>query len=268
VAKALSILEDLMSLIEEILKEKRAWVSVTPKSQMRPNGMEIRNTLVALHRPFGKPLRLIAENKFQSPSGGQLSKAMSAGQRALCYERAGASMVSVLTDKKFFGGSFFDLSHSHNAVRIPVLCKDFIVDELQIAEAHGHGADAVLLIARCLPGRDLRRLATAVRKRGMTPFFEITTEEDLQRVMDVNPQIIGVNARDLDTLEMDTERAARVLAKIPGGVVAVHLSGLKTPEDVIRIARTRADAALIGESLMRQPDPTKLLQSLVTASRG
>ena len=257
-----------MSLLEDILKEKRSWIAAKHRELSRPSGVDFRDTVATLRRPLSKPLRLNAEIKFRSPSAGELSKAMGTGERALCYERSGASMVSVLTDNRFFGGNFSELLYAHHATRTPVLCKDFIIDDAQVAHANGYGADAVLLIARCLPGRELRSLATAVRKRRMEPFIEVSTEAELARALEVNPQIVGVNARDLDSLEMDPERAARVLDKIPKGIVAVHLSGLKTPEDVMRVSRTRADAALIGEILMRQDDPMSLLKSLVAAANG
>jgi indole-3-glycerol phosphate synthase len=176
-------------------------------------------------------------------------------------------MVSVLTDARWFDGSLADLRAARERLRIPVLCKDFVVDVTQIDHAWAAGADAVLVIVRCLPetgGADpVRRLVEGARSRGIEPFVEVIDERELERALDAGAQVIGVNARDLDALEMDASRAARVLASIPAGRVAVHLSGLKSRADVAQVAASRADAALVGEALMRRDDPTPLLRELV-----
>ena len=228
---------------------------------------ETCDVFAALHREGA--LALVAEIKFKSPSAGPLSRALDAGARALAYARAGASMVSVLCDGAFFDGSFDDVTKARKALdgagfeRVPILAKEFVVDDVQLSRAREAGADAALVIARILPGEALREIVDACRARGLEAFVEIVDEAELARALDVGARVIGVNARDLDTLVMDAERTARVLAKIPEACVAVHLSGLRAPDDVARAAGSRADAALLGESLMREDDPSVLLKRML-----
>jgi indole-3-glycerol phosphate synthase len=187
----------------------------------------------------------------------------------VAYEHAGASMVSVLTDRRWFAGALEHLRAVRAASTLPTLCKDFLIDPRQVRPALGAGADAALVIVRCLREKQaLPELVAAVREAGLEPFIEVVDEPELERALLVGARVVGVNARDLDALAMDARRAEQVLARIPDGVVAVHLSGLSTPESVERIAASRADAALIGEALMRRDDPSELLQALVRASGG
>jgi indole-3-glycerol phosphate synthase len=260
-----------MGLLHEILAEKAKEAAALRghPALSRPADWPVRDVVKALGRPAGSPLRLIAEIKFRSPSAGPLSRTLGPKERAQAYQAGGAAMVSVLTDSKWFDGSLDDLSSARTAVALPVLCKDYFIDAAQVDRAVSAGADAVLIIVRCIAdGRALAELVDATRGRGVEPFVEVATEEELERALATGARVIGVNARDLDTLEMDAARAERVLARIPRGVVAVHLSGLKTAADASSIARSRADAALIGEALMRQSDPTALLSELVQASSG
>ena len=153
-------------------------------------------------------------------------------------------------------------------LQVPVLAKEFVLDERQIEEAAARGADAVLLIVRIVDREQLTRLVARARAVGLEPLVEVVTEDELSAALDADAKVIGVNARDLDTLVMDPVRAARVLAAIPADRIAVHLSGLKGPDDVAAVARTTADAALMGEALMRQDDPTALLRAMVQAASG
>jgi indole-3-glycerol phosphate synthase len=260
-----------MGLLLEILAEKGKEVTAMRghPAVARPPEWAVRDVVRALHRSAGEPLRLIAEIKFRSPSAGPLSRALGPRERAEAYEAGGAAMVSVCTDKKWFDGSLDDLRSARSGVTLPVLCKDFVIDAAQIERAVGAGADTVLIIVRCIADGDaLAELVDATRRRGVEPFVEVVTDDELDRALDAGARVIGVNARDLDTLEMDAARAKRVLARIPKGVVAVHLSGLKTAADAATIARSRADAALIGEALMRQSDPRALLAALVSAAKN
>jgi indole-3-glycerol phosphate synthase len=259
----------LMGLLDDIVRQKSKEVvdlSALPPP-VRPQGLAPRDVAAALGRARGGPLKLIAEIKFRSPSAGPLSRALSADDRAAAYEAGGASMVSVLTDARWFEGSFADLRAARAKVRVPVLCKDFVIHPVQIDHAWAAGADAVLVIVRCLAvtkGPDpLRSLVEAANAKGIEPFVEVVDEHELERALAAGARVIGVNTRDLDTLEMDPARAARVLASIPPDKVAVHLSGLKSRADAAAIAASRADAALIGEALMRQDDPGPLLSELV-----
>ncbi len=212
-------------------------------------------------------LSLITEIKRRAPSAGQLSTVLSVAERAAAYERAGAAMLSVLCDAHFFDGDYQHLVEARAATKLPLLCKEFVIDEAQLDAARAFGADAVLLIVRCLaPGRTAE-LIQAARARDLVPFVEVATEQELTVALDGGAELIGVNARDLDTLVMDAARAARVLAAIPSGITRAHLSGLSKPEDITRIKASGADAALVGEALMRADDPEPLLRTLAAAAR-
>ena len=228
---------------------------------------------LSLRRAAGEPLRLIAEHKRRSPSAGVLSTALSAGARAVRYAEAGAAMVSILCDEPFFGGSWDDLVDARAALvhaghPIPVLAKEFIIDERQLREASACGADAVLLIARILDRQRLEELLVQAASLRLESLVEVTTEEELEWAVAAGASIIGVNARDLDTLVMDADRATRVLQAIPDGCIPLYLSGLKAPDDVRRIAGTPAHAALVGETLMREDDPRTCLRALVDAAHA
>ncbi|MEP7051754.1 MAG: indole-3-glycerol-phosphate synthase [Pseudomonadota bacterium] len=212
-------------------------------------------------------VQLISEIKFRSPSAGPLSTALSVAERAQAYERAGASMISVLCDASFFDGGFEHLREARAACDLPLLCKEFVIDECQLDAAAAYGADAVLLIVRCLTAERLTALTQAARERKLEPFVEVVTEQESAFALDAGATLIGVNARDLDTLAMDAGRSARVLAALPSSLTRVHLSGISSPEDVQRVAASSADAALIGEALMREAQPEARLRALVSAAR-
>jgi indole-3-glycerol phosphate synthase len=221
----------------------------------------------SLERANGK-IKLISEIKFRSPSAGPLSTRLSVAERAQAYERGGADMVSVLCDSSFFDGAFSHLSEARAACALPLLCKEFVIDEIQLDAALAYGADAVLIIVRCVSAERLAVLVREARARQLMPFVEVATADEAALALAAGATLIGVNARDLDTLEMDAERAARVLANLPTTVTRVRLSGIATPEDVRRVTASPADAALIGETLMRQDQPEALLRSLVQAAGG
>jgi indole-3-glycerol phosphate synthase len=180
-------------------------------------------------------------------------------------------MVSILCDAKYFDGSWADLAAARAQLdagsgAVPLLAKEFVIDARQIDEARDRGADAVLLIARIVSRAQLIELAQAARTQGLEPLVEVVDESEVASALEARARVVGVNARDLDTLAMDAARTARVLASIPREVVAVHLSGLRSPSDVQAVARDRADAALVGEALMRQDDPRPLLAAMLAAT--
>jgi indole-3-glycerol phosphate synthase len=216
----------------------------------------------------GGSLSLITEIKRRAPSAGALSTVLSVNERAAAYERAGASMLSVLCDARFFDGEYAHLEQARAATTLPILAKEFVIDECQLDAARAFGADAVLIIVRCLAPARVAPLVAAARARELVPFVEVATEDEVTLALDAGATLIGVNARDLDTLEMDPARAARVLARIPSQIARAHLSGLSKPEDVQRIKDSGADAALVGEALMRADDPEPLLRSLAAAAKG
>jgi indole-3-glycerol phosphate synthase len=254
-----------VGLLAQILAQKDSELAAL-RARSLPAAPERRPVRLGRAQNGGR-VSLIAEIKRRSPSAGVLSTALSVGERAAAYERAGASMLSVLCDAHFFDGDYQHLVEARQATQLPLLCKEFVVDERQLDAARAFGADAVLLIVRCLSPARTRELVAAARERQLVPFVEVATEDELEVALDAQAGLIGVNARDLDTLAMDAARAARVLAAIPENVTSVHLSGLSKPEDVARIGASRADAALVGEALMRADDPEPLLRSLAAAAR-
>lgn len=259
-----------MSLLGDILENKRTEIASLRATPRTPGSHLPLDAVSALRREAA--LRLVGEVKLRSPSAGPLSRVLAPPARALSYARAGAAMVSVLCDGPFFGGAWSDLSGCRAAfdaarMRVPLLAKEFVLDERQIEEARDRGADAVLLIVRVLRDHDaLTRLVSAAKSEGIEPLVEVVDEDELRRALDAGARVVGVNARDLDSLAMDASRASRVLDRIPSDVVAVHLSGLKTAADVSKVALGRSDAALIGEALMRQDDPSALLSELIAAA--
>jgi len=265
-----------VSRLGDILASKRAEIAQLrespPLDALPPRTGAPLDVVGALRRPPGTALRILAEVKFKSPSAGPLSRALDAGDRAVAYARAGASVVSILCDGPFFDGAWSDLSRARDALDragrpVPLLAKEFVLDELQLDRARDAGADAVLLIARILePGR-LAELHAAARARGLWPMVEVVDEAELAAALSAGARIVGVNARDLDTLVMDATRAARVLSQIPAECVRVHLSGIKAPADLQALAAGPADAALVGEVLMREADPEPTLRALVAAAR-
>jgi len=251
-----------MGVLERILGQKHRELAELRKRRL-PAPPSLR--AVSLTRRDDDPVRILAEIKRRSPSAGALNTKLSVGERAAAYERAGATMASVLCDSHFFDGRYEDLTEARESSSIPLLCKEFILDEAQLDCARAFGAEAALLIVRCLDDVLLERLLTATRERGLLPLVEVVTEQEAMRALAVGANIIGVNARDLDTLEMDSERAARVLAALPKHITKLHLSGISRPADVTKLRDSGIDGALVGEVLMRQDDPEPLLRGLVAA---
>jgi len=261
-------------MLDRILIPKRAEVArMLAGPRLAPRHAPAGGVLEALRRPAGEALRLVAEIKLRSPSAGALSQRLDPPARALAYARGGAAMISVLCDQAFFGGGFAHLAACRErldaelgARRPRLLCKEFVIDAVQLDRAVDAGADAVLLIARIVEPAALATLAAEARSRGLVPVVEVATLEELDAARAAGAELVGVNARDLNTLRIDVERAAAVLDALPAAAVKMHLSGLATPGDVARVAASRADAALIGEALMRHDDPSPLLASMRAAA--
>lgn len=252
--------------LERIVASKRAEIELLRKKRRARVVREPLRVEPALRRPGS--LALIAEIKHRSPSAGALSQALNAGERAVAYAHAGAAMVSVLCDGPFFGGSYDDVARARAALdaadlRIPILAKEFVLDEVQVECALEAGADAVLIIVRIVGEPLLVHLVAVCRSHALEPFVEVASQPELVRALDAGARTIGVNTRDLDTLAMDADAARLVLEKIPADRVAVHLSGLRTEEDIERCAQSRADAALVGEALMRLDEPSDLLRRML-----
>lgn len=204
---------------------------------------------------------IIAEIKRSSPSAGRIADADPASL-ARVYEGAGAAAVSVLTEPAHFDGSLADLRAVHLAVRIPVLRKDFLLHPSQVIEARVAGADAVLLIAAALSEPELKAMLAAAADLGMGVLVEAHSARDLDKALGTDAAMIGVNARDLETLEVDAERALDLVRKVPPDRVAVLESGIGSRADVLAAAEAGAKGVLIGEALMRAPDPGVALLGL------
>lgn len=210
---------------------------------------------------------VIAELKRSSPSKGELNSALRAGARATAYEAGGAAAISVLTESTRFGGSLDDLREAVHAVSLPVLRKDFIIDELQILEARAVGAAAVLLIARAVAPRQLARLTRFALEHHMDPLVEVRTSEELERAIDSGARVIGVNARNLETLEIDESVPSALLARVPADVVAIAESGVRDRTSVEALARAGADAVLVGSVLSVAENPTQAVRTLTGVPR-
>ena len=219
----------------------------------------------ALRRAPGGPPRVIAEVKFRSPSAGVI-RARGVGDVAAiarAYERGGAAAVSVLADGPGFGGSPLDVRRAAGAVAVPILFKEFVLDPVQVDLAHAMGASLVLLLVRALEGSALDELVRAVRARGMEPVVEAASAPELDRALATGATIVGMNARDLRTFEVDVEAAAVALAAVPRDRIAVFMSGIHDAAGLARVAGGRADAVLVGEGLMRAPDPCEKLRGIL-----
>ena len=211
---------------------------------------------------------VIAEVKKASPSAGPIAPDIEASKQALHYQDGGAAAISVLTEPDRFGGSFADLSDVADAVDVPVLCKDFVVDPVQLFAARGHGADAVLLMVSVL-GHLTRDFADTAETLGLTPLVEIISAEELAIALGVRDAVIAVNSRDLRTLEVDQDRALRVLEDASRyGVPLVAASGVQSRADVERASSAGASAVLVGETLMRAEYPEDVLQELTGVARS
>lgn len=217
---------------------------------------------------FRRPdVALIAEVKRRSPSAGDIHPALDPPVHASAYAEGGAAAVSVLTDGPYFGGSLADLEAVAGAVSIPVLRKDFILDELQLLEARAAGASAVLLIVRALDPRRLRALARAAHAMGLGTLIEIHTDVELRIALEAEPTTIGVNSRDLATFQIDPVAALRLVAHVPRDVPVVAESGIAGREDILRAAAAGADAVLVGTVLSRAADPAALVSTMVGVTR-
>jgi indole-3-glycerol phosphate synthase len=208
---------------------------------------------------------VIAEVKRSSPSRGALADIPDPADLAGEYAAGGARCISVLTEGRWFGGSLADLAAVRAAVNVPVLRKDFVVSSYQVHEARAHGADLVLLIVAALEQNVLTGLLERIESLGMTALVEVHNEDEADRALAAGAQVIGVNARDLKTLEVDRSVFERIAPGLPGHVVKIAESGVRGPHDLIRYASAGADAVLVGEGLVTQKSPRDAVAELVNA---
>ena len=258
-------------LLEEIVTNKRAEIS---NRQRRISLAEFRTRAesVPAARSFagalvGDHVALIAEIKRASPSRGELNGQVDPLRFAQAYVASGASAISVLTDKKYFHGNLNDLKSVRVAVQVPILRKDFIVDEYQVYESRALQADAILLIVRVLSDAQLQDYLVLAQSLGMDALVEIHDERDLDRALAANPRVIGINNRNLADFTVDLATTERLAPRIPVDKVVVAESGVFMCADVERAARAGAHAVLVGEALMRAEDVSAKVLELASVKR-
>lgn len=249
-----------VNILDEIVAHKR--LEVAAARQQRPvadlearlaDAPPVRDFRTALVSAAPR-LGLIAEIKKASPSAGIIRADFDAVAIARIYEQHGANCLSVLTDEKYFQGHLDYLTAVHTAVSLPVIRKDFIIDRYQVLEARVAGADCILLIAECLNDCEMRDLYFYASELGMESLIEIHDEENLDRVLRLEPCLIGINNRDLKAMVTDLDHTIRLCPRIPADCLLVSESGIKTNADVQKLQAAGAKAMLVGESLMKQPD--------------
>ncbi|CAN5205460.1 indole-3-glycerol phosphate synthase TrpC [soil metagenome] len=208
-------------------------------------------------------VHIIAEIKRASPSRGPLAEIQDPAALASAYQLGGASAISVLTEGRKFGGSLADLEAVREVASVPLLRKDFIADPYQVFEARAAGADLVLLIVAALEQSKLQELALLINQLGMTPLVETHSADEVERALDLGADVIGVNARDLSTFELDQDLFGRLADQIPSGVIRVAESAVKSPADVAHYRRAGADVVLVGEALVTNGDPVTTLREFL-----
>ena len=253
----------------EILDEKKNEVARLKKSMPFNRDKErqpLRDFKAAISIP--QKISLIAEIKFASPSAGLIRQKTDPISIGRIYEDAGAAAISLLTDQRFFQGDLDHLPHLKKAISLPILRKDFIIDEVQVREAFFYGADAILLIARILSQQQLAELICVCRERGMAPLTEVHDRDDLEKALRCKAEIIGINNRDLDTFQVDLDRTRELAPLVPKDKVIVCESGIRHGGDVASLKGLGIHAVLVGSSLMMSDDPGEKAKELIIAGEG
>lgn len=248
-----------MSYLTKIIGTK-----IEEVSRMQPIDVAVTKP-VALLNKMNDGFHIISEIKRSSPSKGMIRETVAVAERARQYEQAGATMISVLTDTTYFNGSFDDLRKVADVVTIPVLCKDFIIDKRQLDYAKHYGASVALLIVAALHPTRLHELTRYARSIGLDVLVEVHDEAELRIALELDDVLIGINNRDLKTFEVSLETSIDLMERYPD-VTFVSESGVSTVEAAARLQEAGASAILVGEALMREEDPTRLLEELKTCS--
>ena len=261
-----------MTVLDRIVEDTRGEVDRrrerTPLSQLeaviagRPESRPFSETLL---RPG---VSLIAEHKRRSPSAGEIRAGASVADIARAYEGGGAAALSVLTEPFHFGGGLEDLREARAAVSLPVLRKDFIVDPYQLFESAAVGADAILLIVAALEQEELDLLLQTARSLDLDTLVEVHDERELERALEVDADVLGINNRSLADFSVDVERTYELLSDVPAGKTVVSESGYSTREQLDELERVGVDAVLIGETLMRAPDVEAVVRELTGQGEG
>ena len=254
----MSVLDSIIEGVREDLAARR--VSLAQLQEALEVAPAVRDCFPHL---MSSEMSVIAEVKRSSPSKGALASIGDPAGLAATYEEAGAQVVSVLTEQRRFGGSLADLDAVRKAIDLPILRKDFMVDEYQFYEARAHGADVVLLIVAALSKNQLEDYFHLSTELGMRSLIEVHTNDELERALDISPEIIGVNSRNLKTLEVDSRAFAELIPQIPSSIARVAESGISTREDVVFAQECGATAILVGEALVRSESPSVAINQLL-----
>jgi indole-3-glycerol phosphate synthase len=257
-----SVLDEILDGVCADLADRQRRVSL---AELKDMAAKARSPLDAVAALNGQGVSVIAEVKRSSPSNGALAAIADPAALARDYEAGGAAVISVLTERRRFGGDLADLSAVRGSVDVPVLRKDFIVSSYQLWEARAHGADLVLLIVAALEQQALVSLVERAVSIGLTPLVEVHTEDEVRRAVAAGTKVIGVNARDLRTLKVDRDVFARLAPLIPKDIIKIAESGVRGPHDLLAYAASGADAVLVGESLVTGKDPRAAVADLVAA---
>jgi indole-3-glycerol phosphate synthase len=257
-----SVLDEILEGVRADLAERQSRVSLEQLKDMARRAPSPLDALAALK---ADGVSVIAEVKRASPSKGAMAAIDDPAALAGDYEAGGARVISVLTEQRRFAGSLDDLAAVRRAVQVPLLRKDFVVSSYQLWEARAYGADLALLIVAALEQTALVSLIERAQSIGLLPLVEVHTDEELDRALEAGATVIGVNARNLGTLEVDRAVFARLAPRIPDSVVKIAESGVRGPHDLLAYAAAGADAVLVGESLVTEKDPRAAVADLVTA---
>lgn len=257
-----------MNQLQTIIEHKRREIDELRQSMtieylqsaasIRRKPLDFREALSAA------PMGLIAEIKRKSPSAGDIRADMNVALIASQYQEAGANAVSVLMDKEFFGGGEADFVAVRNAISLPMLYKEFVLCDWQVWHAASLGASAVLLIAAVLSDDELKDLSELIQKTGLTALVEVHTEEELDRVLNLGATCVGVNNRDLRTFQTNVDTSIELAGRVSGDVLMISESGIRTPDDVLRLRDAGYQGILVGEQLLRQPDVGEGIRQLMS----
>lgn len=254
----MSVLDSIIEGVREDLAKRRGSLAKLHEQMSQAAAPLDAHTVLK-----GDQIKVIAEVKRSSPSKGTLSAIADPAALAEQYESAGASVISVLTEERRFKGSLADLTSVRSRVSIPILRKDFMVDEYQFFEARAHGADVVLLIVAALAKSQLRDFYDLATELGMAALIEVHTADELERAMEITPRIIGVNSRNLKTLEVNPAAFADLIPQIPNKIIRVAESGISSRGDVEFAQSHGADAILVGEALVTSANPDLAMRALL-----
>ena len=250
----------LASIVEGVREDLADRKRQTPLSALRDKIDQINPALPAAQNLLARPFSVIAEVKRSSPSKGDLAPITDPKALADKYAAGGAQVISVLTERRRFGGTLADLAAVRDAVEIPILRKDFMVDEYQVFEARAFGADMILLIVAALVDSQMQDLNELAKELGLSVLVEVHDEDELERAFELSPQLVGVNARNLKTLDVDLATCERLLPLIPKDLVAIAESGISSLSEVERLVSAGARGVLVGETLVKSGNPTETIQ--------